>query len=71
MEGEVNKMLKQSAEEAVQGKPKLLLSALLLHHVNTRLQHLLDCKLPFGGLIVILAGNFHQRTTVRARWSGE
>ena len=43
-----------------------LLSAPLLHHVNTRLQHLLDCKLPFGGLIVILAGDFHQKTTVGA-----
>ena len=43
-----------------------LLSGPLLHHVNTRLQHLLDCKLPFGGLIVILAGDFHQKTTVGA-----
>ena len=43
-----------------------LISGTLLHHVDTRLRHLLDCELPFGGLIVILAGDFHQKTSVGA-----
>ena len=31
-----------------------------LHHIDRRLQQLLDCDLPFGGLVVVLAGDFHQ-----------
>lgn len=27
-----------------------------LHHLDQRLQQLLGCKLPFGGLVVVLAG---------------
>ena len=38
-------------------------NATLLHHVNTRLQSLLENDAPFGGLVVLLAGDFHQKET--------
>ena len=30
-----------------------------LHHLDIRLQALLECNLPFGGLLVIMTGDFH------------
>jgi len=33
---------------------------LFLHHLSVRLQHFLGCGLPFGGIVVILAGDFFQ-----------
>jgi hypothetical protein len=36
------------------------LSTEVLHHLSRRLQQLLGCELPFGGLVVILGGDFHQ-----------
>lgn len=35
-----------------------------LHHINVRLQRLLDCSLPFGGLLVLAMGDFHQLSPV-------
>ena len=32
-----------------------------LHHLDIRLQALLECNQPFGGLLVILTGDFHVR----------
>ena len=32
------------------------LNATVLHHVDKRLQALLECEEPFGGLVVLLAG---------------
>ena len=31
-----------------------------LHHLDQRLQKLMECSLPFGGLVVLLAGDFAQ-----------
>ena len=31
-----------------------------LHHLDRRMRQLLDCELPFGGLVVVLPGDFHQ-----------
>ena len=32
----------------------------LIHHVNRRVQKFLKCDLPFGGLVVLFMGDFHQ-----------
>lgn len=37
-----------------------------VHHLDRRLQQYLGCTLPFGGLIVIFAGDFHQLKPVQA-----
>ena len=39
------------------------INATLLHHVDSRLRALLDNDAPFGGLVVLLAGDFHQKPT--------
>ena len=40
-----------------------MVSPEFLYHVNKRLQWLLQCNLPFGGLVVLLAGDFYQKTS--------
>ena len=37
-----------------------------LHHISVRLQRFLDCSLPFGGLLVLAMGDFHQLSPVNS-----
>ena len=42
------------------------LNPAFLHHIKVRLQRLLDCTLPFGGLLVLAMGDFHQLSPVNS-----
>ena len=44
---------------------------LFVHHLSVRLQHLLGCSEPFGGILVIFAGDFYQLPPCNAPALGE